>query len=811
MSWVGSKYMGLICIRSNNSALAILFLCAIGIWLQGCTVSTPPSGSVRSLSAHHGLVDRLPDLETLSLSALRLRHYASAPRFVIDLSRSEGAGPYRERFMPAVEGRANAYDSVVLAYQSDGLRIYTRMDVPRSQAPATGYPVVIFVHGWVGRAAAPEYDFGYTAQSQYAELIDYYAKAGFVVLSPALRGHGTVEGVPADGIEYLDAWDNASYLSPMFYAIDILNLVAGIPELEGLVWPDSGSRPPIHLDLERIGISGHSQGADAVLTALGVSGEGSSLVPTLKAGSLWSGCFGPRLEQAALYGPMASTAEAFLAGDGHWNGTAVGRDGRVNADFVFGYPPDWIASVEPGSAGWTWQADTWWVPTVAEALATKFTEMYTVLNSQVESLGQASFSSHRDATGRTIIQHDPVVASALGRIGGFEQAQYLTEPIHFHFSDQDYYSPPAWNMDLANRMREQGTPAGTFVYPQNNHSLRASPFDWFSHGEVREGFRQMLRRDQLLFRSGGAELARHEAEDMLSVDALRHYAAELRNEFEVVRELPPLGDLKRREVAFTADGLRQFALLVEPAGKPPAAGWPVLLMSHGYHPDPPLYGRVANGSTDRPGDYYRSVPPLFAQQGFLVVIPDYRGHNDSEGQEFTRGHIAPYWYARDVIAAFRSIGSLPEADASQVFLWGHSMGGPVTLRALLALGSEVNAASIWSSSSAWLQSRDPDSAEKWQQDLQAELAGMPFDLQPALADAGPRLTELQVPLQIHHAANDATTSFSGSVVIHKALDAAARPNELFRYEVKDHLFTAPELQEAVNRDVQFFRRQMASE
>jgi len=789
---VGSRMAVKICIRSNIYLLARLACWSGLIVLVACGGNAGQGQAGETVLSSTGFATGLHSLQEFSVEALRAREYRSKPEWVAKLA-----------------------ESAVVAYESDGLRVYSRMDVPAQPPPAAGYPVLVFVHGWVGRQAAPEYDFAPAAESQTAQLIKTYVDAGFVVLTPGLRGHGTVNGIAAEGIEFLDAWDNASYLSPIFYAIDVLNLVAGIPHLETMPRPASSGIADIRIDLENIHIQGHSQGADAALTALAVSGEGSSLSPALKSGSIWSGCFGPRLEQASIYGPMASSLQAFMSGDGSWTGTATGSDGSVNPDFVFGYPPDWIATVDPKSPDWTWQANSWPLPTVAMALQQKFTEMYSVINAGVADIDDAEFSLSQEAGGKTVVQHDPRIVAAMSQIGGYDKPQFLTEPIHFHYSDQDYYSPPRWNEDLAARINQNGGSARTYVYPQNNHSLRVSPYPWFSRGEVREGFPMMLRRDLALFlnsieeriaRQGLTPLqaARLDAENPLSVRALSEFAAELRNEFEFVSELEPLDGMRRVELGFTTDGLQQYALMIQPAGEIPQGGWPVLLMNHGYHPQPAEYGRIADGTTDRPGDYYRSVPPMFAREGFMVVVPDYRGHNDSEGGEFTAGVLAPYWYARDVVSAFRSLSSLPGANPRQAFMWGHSMGGPITLRALLALGDEVRAASIWSTGPAWLQSPNPGEVPDWQQGLQMELERLPFPLELDLADSGPILAELTVPLHVHHAMKDGTTSFGNSTSITKALDAAGRPSTLFTYEGSDHLFKGENLNQAVERDVFFF-------
>lgn len=47
-----------------------------------------------------------------------------------------------------------------------------------------------------------------------------------------------------------------------------------------------------------------------------------------------------------------------------------------------------------------------------------------------------------------------------------------------------------------------------------------------------------------------------------------------------------------------------------------------------------------------------------------------------------------------VLAAYM-IATLAKADAGNVFMWGHSLGGEVTLKALLAT-ERVKATSIWS-------------------------------------------------------------------------------------------------------------------
>jgi dienelactone hydrolase len=800
------------------SAGTFLLLGAAVLGLAACGRNTPaPQEAVHTdgTTLQERANPNLESLADLSLETLRSRTYRATLQPELNLALSASGPAYRNHFS---RDGSDPYDSYVVSYESDGNRVYARIDLPARAAPASGYPVLIFVHGWIGREAAPGFDFMYTPESLYSRYIDAFVDAGFVVLSPALRGHGTVNGVPAGGIGFLDAWDNASYLSPVFYAVDVLNLLEGIQSLETVDWTAWGHAEPVRIDIGRINITGQSQGADAVLTALAVSGEGSAVRNTLARGSLWSGCFGPRLEQAAIYGPMAATLEAFVSGDGSWTGSAAGVDGHVNPNFVFGWPPDWIGTVDTASPEWTWQPGTWSVPTVAEVLQTRHAEMYRVINEQIGDIGDATFTLVTDAGGRVSVMHDPRILSAMQAIDAYDHPEWLSEPLHLHHSDQDYYSIPRWNVDLASRINALGNHAANYLYPRNTHSLLASRHRWFSPGETVSGLPYMIQRDLALF--GGADPAgvTRQADEPLSIGAIRRYAAAVRNEFQTEFERIPLDGMARRVVSFRADGLKQYALVLEPAGQPPASGWPVLLLNHGHHPNPPDYGRIADGSTDRPGDYYREVPPAFARHGFLVVMPDFRGHNDSEGVGYAHGLLESYWYTRDAIAAFRALGSLPSADTTNVFMWGHSMGGSVTLRALLALGDEVRGASIWSSSSAGLWDKAanyairPNSGEQsatdYRESLVAQIGALPFDFDPAQADPTEFLQELRTPLNLHHATGDPVTPYAWSDSVAAAMSDLNRSATLYTYPSNDHLLVGSELIQAIDRDAALFKRHM---
>lgn len=134
--------------------------------------------------------------------------------------------------------------------------------------------------------------------------------------------------------------------------------------------------------------------------------------------------------------------------------------------------------------------------------------------------------------------------------------------------------------------------------------------------------------------------------------------------------------------SYLSDGLKIYALLTVPNGDKPTGGWPIILFNHGYIP-PEVY---------RTTERYIAYIDAFARNGYIVFKPDYRGNGSSEGQP--EGAYYSPAYTIDDLNALSSIKKYKDVNPDKVGIWGHSMGGNITLRDL-AIAKNIKAAVIW--------------------------------------------------------------------------------------------------------------------
>ncbi|HSX47998.1 MAG TPA: alpha/beta fold hydrolase [Candidatus Nanoarchaeia archaeon] len=135
-------------------------------------------------------------------------------------------------------------------------------------------------------------------------------------------------------------------------------------------------------------------------------------------------------------------------------------------------------------------------------------------------------------------------------------------------------------------------------------------------------------------------------------------------------------------VSYQSDGLKIYAQLSLPTSDKPAAGYPVIILDHGYI-NPAQY------QTD--GPEYASWIDALTGAGFAVIKPDYRGNGNSEGVP-EGGHYSPV-YAYDNLNLVTSLKNFAPVDSKRIGLLGHSLGGHEALRTIV-VSPDIKATSL---------------------------------------------------------------------------------------------------------------------
>jgi len=292
----------------------------------------------------------------------------------------------------------------------------------------------------------------------------------------------------------------------------------------------------------------------------------------------------------------------------------------------------------------------------------------------------------------------------------------------------------------------------------------------------------------------------------LSIEAMRkrEYPG---SDIVLEQTLAPGASYNRYVASYQSDGLKIYALMTVPTGQKPKTGWPVIIFNHGFIP-PDQY---------RTTERYVAYVDAFARSGYIVFKSDYRGHGDSEGRA-TGGYGSPD-YTIDVLNAVGSIKRYQDADPNRIGMWGHSMGGAATLRAMV-VSKDIKAGVIW----AGVVASYPDLftkwhrpsgvtptpnpslgfSRRWRNDLMMQY-GAP-DQNPqfwASISANSYLADLTGPMQLHHSKNDHSVPFEFSETLSKQITAAGKTVEFYSYPGDDHNI-ANSFGIAMQRSIQFF-------
>jgi uncharacterized protein len=282
------------------------------------------------------------------------------------------------------------------------------------------------------------------------------------------------------------------------------------------------------------------------------------------------------------------------------------------------------------------------------------------------------------------------------------------------------------------------------------------------------------------------------------------------SDITIEKVLDPGVNYNRYYVSYLSEGLKIYALMTVPMGEKPATGWPVIVFNHGYIP-PEVYV-----STER----YIAYVDLIARSGYIVFRSDYRGHGNSEGE--ARGAYGSPDYTVDVLNAVSSVKRYPDADPNRIGMWGHSMGGYITLRAMV-IRDDIKAGVIWGG----VVASYPDLLTKWRRGPSAVVPtpnprswrnsliqqyGSPEE-NPEFwnsISANSYLQDISGPLQLHHGTADEEVPLEFSELLFYQMLNVQKYVELYKYDGDNHNISN-NFSTAMQRTIQFFDQYVKQE
>jgi dipeptidyl aminopeptidase/acylaminoacyl peptidase len=291
---------------------------------------------------------------------------------------------------------------------------------------------------------------------------------------------------------------------------------------------------------------------------------------------------------------------------------------------------------------------------------------------------------------------------------------------------------------------------------------------------------------------------------------LREYPG---SDIEIEEVLAPGANYARYRASYFSEGLKIYALLTVPFGQPPANGWPVIIFNHGYIP-PDEY---------RTTERYVAYVDSMARHGYIVFRSDYRGHDASQG--VARGAYGWPDYDIDVLNGVASMRRFPGADPSRIGMWGHSMGGYITLRAMV-IDPGIRAGVVW----AGVVGSYADLINRWRRPTATGVPpGTPVPrrgLRSGLTlvygspeenpvfwgsvSANSYLADLSGPLQLHHGTGDTSVPSEFSEILYWQVLDVGGSVQLFIYPGADHNLSQP-FSLAMRRTIEFFDQQLLAD
>lgn len=273
-------------------------------------------------------------------------------------------------------------------------------------------------------------------------------------------------------------------------------------------------------------------------------------------------------------------------------------------------------------------------------------------------------------------------------------------------------------------------------------------------------------------------------------------------DFVIEQTLANGSNFARYIASYQSEGLKIYGLLTVPLEEKPEGGYPAVIFVHGHIP-PHIYSTVNS---------YPTYPLNLSRSGFVMFKPDLRGHGESEGEPAS-GHYSEK-YVIDTLNALAHLKQHTAVNPERIGYWGHSNGGEIGLRVILA-DPDVKAASFWAgvvgSYESMFETYVDDIRFLDKENPLTERYGLPSENPEFWDTIEPYayLDDIQIPIEIQHGTNDRSVPLVLSQELKDALEAAGKEVDYVEYPGDNHDIAANSVL-AWQRSIEFFRRHLAN-